>query len=121
MRMISKDSADSNTLHYTSRSFSGLASLVNEIIDNVVDEILNSIGDKVKSFFHWLMHCLFNRKERTNDNNNYPIIVPINIPSCVKPKIIAFFNVSQNIRNVYLLRPRPRGSDDDFALIISCN
>ena len=54
-------------------------------------------------------------------NNDKNMIIRVLIVILMMIGAIAFFNVSQNIRNVYLLRPRPRGSDDDFALIISCN
>lgn len=120
MQIVIKDNSCEPLLN-TIDLFSGLQSLIYDIIDSMIDEVYYSLGSVIHSVCHWLMYHFIRRKEQIICNNTHAIIVAIINSPCVTPQNRVFFNISHKIRNVYLLRPRSRGSDDDFSLIILCN
>lgn len=120
MQIVIKDNSCKPLLN-TIDLFSGLQSLIYDIIDSMIDEVYYSLGSVVHSVYHWLMYHFIRRKEQIICNNTHAIIAAIINSPCVTPQNRIFFNISHKIRNVYLLRPRSRGSDDDFSLIILSN
>lgn len=120
MQIVIKDNSYKPLLS-TIDLFSGLQSLIYDIIDSMIDEVYYSLGSLVHSVCHWLMYHFIRRKEQITCNNTHAIIAAIIYSPCVTPQNRIFFNISHKIRNVYLLRPRSRGCDDDFSLVVLSN
>lgn len=117
MQIVIKDNSCKPLLN-TIDLFSGLNSLIHDIIDSMIDEVYYSLSSVFHSVCHWLMYHFIRRKEQIIYNNTHAIIAVIINSPCVTPQNRIFLNISHKIRNVYLLKPRSRGSDDDFSLVL---
>ena len=121
MHIVIKNDTCEPRSNHTIDLFSGIHAIISDIINSMIDEIYSNLDTVVQSFCHWLMYHFKKRKERIVCINMHAIIATLITYPCVTPQNRIFLDISPKLRNVYLLRPRSRGSNDDFNLIILGN
>ena len=75
MKLLSADDLAKPLLHHTVDALSSFCSLVYELVDSMVDDILHSLNTVVHSVYEWFLNLFRRRKEYNTCNNNISMYI----------------------------------------------